>query len=111
MLLPGPVPRDEVQAYLRAFDVGSLPQSVDQVGALRYTTKLSEYIAAELPTVTGQLPLAYEFAGDWLWRLPGDAPWDERYIAALARVMATVDRAGVERRRALVPHGLSGLRS
>jgi glycosyltransferase involved in cell wall biosynthesis len=103
VLLPGPVPRSEVQAYLQAFDVGSLPQSVDQVGALRYTTKLSEYIAAALPTVTGQLPLAYEFAGDWLWRLPGDAPWDERYVAALAGVMAAVDRANVERRRALVP--------
>jgi glycosyltransferase involved in cell wall biosynthesis len=103
VLLPGPVPRDQVQAYLRAFDVGSLPQSVDQVGAIRYTTKLSEYLAAALPTVTGQLPLAYEFAGEWLWRLPGDAPWDERYITALAGVMADVDRSTIERRRSLVP--------
>lgn len=103
VLLPGPVPRDRVQAYLQAFDVGSLPQTVDLVGALRYTTKLSEYLAARLPTVTGQLPLAYEFAGDWLWRLPGDAPWDERYIAALAGVMSAVDRATVDDRRKLVP--------
>ena len=103
VLLPGAVPRSRVQAYLQAFDVGSLPQTVDKVGALRYTTKLSEYVAARLPTVTGQLPLAYEFAGEWLWRLPGDAPWDERYIAALARVMSDVDRPGVERRRSLVP--------
>ncbi len=107
VLLPGPVPRNRVQAYLQAFDVGSLPQTVDLVGALRYTTKLSEYLAAALPTVTGQLPLAYEFAGDWLWRLPGDAPWDERYIAALADVMATVDRADVEQRRSLVPADLA----
>jgi glycosyltransferase involved in cell wall biosynthesis len=103
VLLPGPVPRERVQACLQAFDVGSLPQSVDLVGALRYTTKLSEYLAASLPTVTGQLPLAYEFTGDWLWRLPGNAPWDEKYIAALAVVMSQVDRASVERRRALVP--------
>jgi len=103
VLLPGRIPRDRVQAYLHAFDVGSLPQTVDRVGALRYTTKLSEYLAACLPTVTGQLPLAYEFGGDWLWRLPGDAPWDECYIAALAGVMAGVDRAAVECRRSLVP--------
>jgi len=103
VLLPGPVPRERVQAYLQAFDVGSLPQSVDRVGALRYTTKLSEYLAAALPVVTGRLPLAYEFGGDWLWRLPGDAPWDERYLAALAGLMASVDRASVVRRRSLVP--------
>lgn len=103
VLLAGRVPRARVPAYLQAFDVGSLPQSVDRVGALRYTTKLSEYLAASLPAVTGQLPLAYELAGEWLWRLPGDAPWEERYVAALAGVMATVDRATVERLRTLVP--------
>ena len=27
-----------------------------------------------LPVVTGQLPFAYDLGGDWLWRLPGDAP-------------------------------------
>ncbi len=103
VLLPGAVPRTRVQAYLQAFDVASLPQTVDRVGALRYTTKLSEYLAAQLPTVTGRLPLAYEFGGEWLWRLPGDAPWDERYIAGLARVMSAIDRATVERLRSLVP--------
>jgi glycosyltransferase involved in cell wall biosynthesis len=103
VLLPGRVGRDRVQAYLRAFDVGSLPQSVDAVGALRYTTKLSEYLAAELPIVTGELPLAYEFGSGWLWRLPGDAPWEEPYIAALAELMAGLRRDEVERRRALVP--------
>lgn len=107
VLLPGRVPRGEVPAYLQAFDVGSLPQSVDRVGALRYTTKLSEYLAASLPTITGQLPLAYEFAGDWLWRLPGDAPWEERYIAALAQVMSAVDRATVEHRRGKVPSDIT----
>ena len=103
VLLTGDVPRDRVQAYLRAFDVGSLPQSVDQVGALRYTTKLSEYLAASLPIVTTEIPLAYEFGTTWLWRLPGDAPWEERYLAALADLMATVGRGEVQARRGLVP--------
>jgi glycosyltransferase involved in cell wall biosynthesis len=103
VLLPGRVGRDRVQAYLRAFDVGSLPQSVDQVGALRYTTKLSEYLAASLPIVTGEIPLAYEFGTGWLWRMPGDAPWEEPYLAALAELMGTIGREELERRRALIP--------
>ena len=106
VLLPGRVERDRVQAYLRAFDVGSLPQSVDQVGALRYTTKLSEYLAASLPIVTGEIPLAYEFGTRWLWRMPGDAPWEEPYLAALADLMRTITREEVDRRRALMPAGV-----
>ena len=103
VLLPGRVPRDRVPAYLRAFDVGSLPQSIDEVGALRYTTKLSEYLAAKLPIVTGALPFAYEFGSDWLWRLPGDTPWDERYVTELAALMSQLPRAEAARRRELVP--------
>jgi glycosyltransferase involved in cell wall biosynthesis len=106
VLLPGRIGRDRVQAYLRAFDVGSLPQSVDQVGALRYTTKLSEYLAASLPIVTAEIPLAYEFGTEWLWRMPGDAPWEESYLAALAALMGTISRAEVDRRRALMPTGV-----
>ncbi len=106
VLLPGRVDRERVQAYLGAFDVGSLPQSVDQVGALRYTTKLSEYLAASLPIVTGEIPLAYEFGTEWLWRMPGDAPWEEPYLAALAELMGSISRAEVEHRRAQMPAGL-----
>ena len=60
-------------------DVASLPQSVDGVGSFRYTTKLSEYLAARLPVVTGEIPLAFDLDDGWMWRLPGDAPWEERY--------------------------------
>ena len=77
----------QVPHYLAAMDVASLPQSVDGVGCFRYTTKLSEYIAAGLPVVTGQIPLAYDLDDGWLWRLPGSAPWDERYLAALAELL------------------------
>jgi hypothetical protein len=52
------VARDAVPDYLAAFDVASLPQSCDQIGAFRYTTKLPEYLAAKLPIVTGELPVA-----------------------------------------------------
>ena len=42
--------------FLAAFDLASLPQSVDRVGSFRYSTKLSEYLAAGLPIVTSQIP-------------------------------------------------------
>jgi glycosyltransferase involved in cell wall biosynthesis len=99
VFLPGPVARQEVSSYLDAIDVASLPQSVDGVGAFRYTTKISEYLAADLPIVTGQIPLAYDIAGGWSWRLPGDAPWDERYLRALAALMMSLSPDDAAARR------------
>ena len=103
VVLPGPIPQAEVPAYLSAFDVASLPQSIDGVGAFRYTTKVSEYIAARKPMVTGQIPLAYDFGGQWLWRLPGEAPWDEEYVAAMVGLMTSLTLTEVQRRRDAVP--------
>jgi glycosyltransferase involved in cell wall biosynthesis len=101
ILLPGRIPRDEVPDYLAAMDVGSLPQSVDGVGSFRYTTKLSEYFAASLPVVTGEIPLAYDLDSGWLWKLPGDAPWDERYVTSLRKLMETItdDQGRLKRER------------
>jgi glycosyltransferase involved in cell wall biosynthesis len=101
--LTGSVARSDVSAHLDAIDVASLPQSVDGVGAFRFTTKLSEYLSAELPVVTGQLPAAYDLDDGWLWRLPGDAPWHETYIAALAQLMNGLSRSEIESRRSRVP--------
>jgi len=83
----GRVPRPEVPEHLAAMDLASLPQSVDGVGSFRYTTKLSEYLAAGLPVVTGQLPFAYDLDDGWLWRLPGQAPWRPSYPRALAALL------------------------
>jgi hypothetical protein len=99
------VPREDVPAYLAAFDVASLPQSVDGVGSFRYTTKVSEYLAAEVPVVTGQIPLAYDLDDGWLWRLPGDSPWDPRYVEALRELMRGVTRADIQARREALPNG------
>jgi hypothetical protein len=104
--ITGAVPREAVASHLAAMDIASLPQSVDAVGALRYTTKLSEYLASRLPVVTGQIPLAYDLGDGWLWRLPGDTPWDDDYITALAEVMATTQVDEVRRRRDSVPADL-----
>jgi Glycosyl transferases group 1 len=103
VLTPGEVSSDRVWQYMSAFDVGSLPQSVDGVGSFRYTTKISEYLAAGVPIVTGRIPLSYDLDEGWLWRLPGEAPWDERYIAALADLMEKIAPSELSARRAAVP--------
>jgi glycosyltransferase involved in cell wall biosynthesis len=106
LILTGAVDRAAVPELLAAIDVASLPQSVDGVGSVRYTTKLSEYLAAGLPVVTGQIPLAYDLDGGWLWRLAGDAPWDPEYVAALAALMESLGGDELAARRQAVPRAL-----
>jgi glycosyl transferase family 1 len=103
ILLPGPVALEEVMSYLMAFDVASLPQSTDAVGAFRYTTKLSEYAAAHLPVITSRIPMAYDLGGGWMWRLPGEGPWEEVYVAALTALLESMDPTLLEERRQAVP--------
>ena len=98
VFFPGRVPQEEVPAYFSAMDVASLPQSVDKVGSFRYTTKLSEYLAAGLPVVTGQIPLAYDLDSGWLWRIPGNVPWDPVYFKALAELVTTLNRSEISER-------------
>lgn len=107
VILTGHIPRERVPDYLAAMDIASLPQSCDGVGSFRLTTKLSEYLAAGLPVITGQIPTAYDLDDGWLWRLPGDAPWSPRYIEALAQLLDTLTPEALAERRARVPVALS----
>lgn len=100
ILMPGRVAPEEVGEYLASFDLASLPQSVDGVGSFRYSTKLSEYLAAGLPIVTSQIPASYDLDEGFFWRLPGPSPWGEVYVDALARLLEDLGRPEIERRRA-----------
>jgi hypothetical protein len=97
--LPGRVPREEVPSWLAALDIGSIPQSVDGVGSFRYTTKLSEYMAAHLPFITNQIPMSYDLDQRNLWRLPGQSPWDPVFLDALVGLMDRVVLSDVLVRR------------
>jgi hypothetical protein len=106
IFLLGEVPGSEVMDHLAAFDVASLPQSVDGVGSFRYTTKLSEYLAAGLPVVTGRIPMAYDLDDGWLWRLAGRTPWDDEYIEQLSKLMARANPDEIARKRQAIPSDL-----
>jgi glycosyltransferase involved in cell wall biosynthesis len=97
--LVGRVAPEAVPDYLAAFDIGSLPQSVDRVGSFRYTIKLSEYLAAGLPIVTGEIPAAYDLDEGFMWRLPGRAPWSPTYVDALAELLRTLSASEISERR------------
>jgi glycosyltransferase involved in cell wall biosynthesis len=99
--LVGRVPAADIPDWLSAFDVASLPQSVDQVGSFRYTTKLSEYLQAGLPVVANSIPASYDLDTGWCWRLAGSAPWDPAYIQAMANLMHAVSPEEVAARRGL----------
>jgi hypothetical protein len=99
ILLPGRVPPSEVADYLAAFDLASLPQSIDRVGAFRYSTKLSEYAAAGLPILTGENPVSYDLDDGQFWRLPGPSPWSPIYSDALTRLLATLTEDDIAVRR------------
>jgi len=103
ILYTGQVSREELPGLLAAMDLASLPQSCNGIGSFRYSTKLSEYLAAGLPIVTGQIPAAYDLDDGWLFRLPGNAPWEQTYIEALARLLETLSPEQLAERRARVP--------
>ena len=102
VFLPGRVAPSEVPDHLAAFDLASLSQSVDQVGSFRYTTKLSEYLAAELPVITGETPLSYDLDEGYFWRLPGAAPWSADYQDALTGLLESLSSEEISHRREAV---------
>ncbi len=103
IILTGNIPNDRVFEYLAAMDVASLPQSVDGVGSFRYTTKVSEYLAAKLPIAIGQVPMTYDLLSGWSWCLAGNNPWDARYITELADLMTTLTPTAIIAKQQHIP--------
>jgi hypothetical protein len=103
IFLPGAVQPADLHRYLGAIDIAVLAQSIDGVGSFRYTSKLSDYLRAAIPVISTEIPVAYDVGVDWMWRLPGEAPWDPKHIEALASLLERLDRSEIEEHRSLVP--------
>ncbi|CAG7632695.1 glycosyltransferase [Paenibacillus allorhizosphaerae] len=106
VIFTGRVPRDQVPMYLSAFDMASLPQSIDQVGNFRYTTKISEYLSVGLPILAGTLPMTYDLCGDWVYRIYGDTPWSETYIRSLNMFLENITREEIDLKSKQIPKRL-----
>lgn len=107
VLLAGWVRPAQTLDYLAAMDVGALSQSTDLIGALRYTAKLPSYLAAGVPVLATEVPLAYDLDEDWIWRLPGDSQWDEVHVQALADFMQRISREDVMAKKSRLPDALA----
>jgi hypothetical protein len=107
IILTGKVAREKIPELLSAMDIASLPQSVDSVGSFRYSTKLTEYMGAGLPILMGEVPMAYDLPGDWFWRIPGDAPWSETYVSALAALMDDLTPEEIKAKQHAVPRSFA----
>ncbi|TFE22645.1 glycosyltransferase [Cohnella luojiensis] len=103
VIYTGRIPREEVPKYLAAMDLASLPQSIDQVGSFRYTTKLSEYLSAGLPIVMGKTPMSYDLNGEWIYRIQGIKPWSDTYIESLVVLLEDISSQGIKERKKSVP--------
>lgn len=103
VLFTGRIAREEVPSYLAAMDAASLPQSIDQVGSFRYTTKVSEYLSVGLPIITGTIPMAYDLERNWFYKIYGDRPWSSSYITGLASWINCVSKAEIEERSRTIP--------
>jgi hypothetical protein len=86
----GRIPYSKTIEFIKGLDFATLPQSCDQVGALRYTTKVSEYIEAKTPFFTNQIPMAYDLGIPFLKTLAGNNPWDTTFINELSKVMDNI---------------------
>ena len=102
----GQVSYEEVLSYLSAMDVVTLPQSVDKVGSFRYTTKISEYLAAGLPVFLNQTPFSYDFSDGWFWRLQGDAPWSQKYVENLHDKLKIISKSDIQEKKERIPREL-----
>jgi glycosyltransferase involved in cell wall biosynthesis len=103
IFLTGAVPPSKLHSYLAAMDLAVLSQSVDGVGAFRYTAKLSDYLQARVPVISTQVPAAYDIGADWMWRIAGDAPWDPQYAKALLAFLETLDKSDIAAHRDRMP--------
>lgn len=103
IFLPGQIPLEKVMTAMSLMDVASLPQSMDQVGMFRYTTKLPEYAGCALPVITNQVPMAYDLGDGWMWRLPGKAPWEADYLSKLTSLLSDLSPEQIQKKKAFIP--------
>ncbi|WP_020618762.1 glycosyltransferase [Paenibacillus daejeonensis] len=107
VIFTGKVPREEVPLYLSAMDAASLPQSVDQVGSFRYTTKVSEYLSVGLPIITGTIPMVYDLDSRWFCKIIGANPWSERYAEGLAQFITNTSQEELKKISDEIPEEIS----
>ena len=53
--------------------------------------------------ITTQTPVSYDLGTDWMWRLPGTAPWGPQYQSALVDLLRRLDATIIAEKAARLP--------
>jgi glycosyltransferase involved in cell wall biosynthesis len=103
LFLTGRVPGTEVAPLLSAMDIGFITETFDDLGSLRLTTKLPEYLAAGLPVSMSPIPGFFDYARGAGWALPNGHPADPDFHRVCARWIDSVSWQEIDARRHRAP--------
>lgn len=95
VVLTGRLPYSEVVAAINTLDIGFIPQTLDELGSFRLTTKLPEYLACGVPVAMSPIPGFYDYARDAGWPLPAFHPASAEFASRCARWLDGLERAEV----------------
>ncbi|MDT0117733.1 glycosyltransferase [Microbacterium sp. PRF11] len=96
------VPRQELLALMAALDVAVVAQTPDEVGLLRLTTKLPEYLAVGTPVIMPAMPGAFDYlpagSDSPAILVPATHPGRREFWRRLALVIDELDRENLQKR-------------
>lgn len=101
VIFTGRIPEAEVVHAMNAMDIGFIPQSVDELGSYRLTTKMPEYLACGLPIAMSPVPGFFDYVGSAAgWALPPFHPADVRFHEQCAAWIDTLARDEITQKAA-----------
>ncbi|PVW02156.1 glycosyltransferase [Microbacterium sp. Gd 4-13] len=97
------VPRAELSTIMSSLDLAVIAQTPDEVGLLRLTTKLPEYLAVGTPVVMPAVPGAFDYMPPGpespVFILPALHPGRGEFWVALAKQFDKLDKDDLAKRR------------
>jgi len=100
----GRITRELLPRYLKAIDFAIIGQTSDELGLLRLTTKLPEYLALGVATIVPASPAMIDYlsapGGAAAMFSPLSHPKSHAYAEAVANIITSTDRAELKRLKA-----------
>lgn len=91
--------------FIKAIDIAVISQTPDELGSLRLTTKLPEYLASGVPVAMSASPASLDYLvtakGVAGWILPPAHPASPEHAFSLAKLISSITRSDIDQRRAL----------
>lgn len=98
VIFTGQIAEEEVVEVMNAMDIGFVPQTLDELGSYRLTTKLPEYLACGLPVAMSPIPGFYDYAARAGWALPAIHPAKPEFHQACAQWLDQLHRQDIQQK-------------